>query len=142
MRITADLVPAHMKRTVDTVILEYCVGLGIFLREWIAVQAVMAEELKEIQASVSDPEGSQQGDDKPVKRTAATNNVQPLRPKITVGDGDSRLQALEKKVDELEKIMRRDNKRFQRMLMMLALSDDGDEEILDALKDQDKIDKI
>jgi hypothetical protein len=103
------------------------------------VKAVMAEELKEIQASITDPDDSQYGDDKPVKSAAAANNVQPLRPEITVGDGDSRLQALEKKVDELEKIMRRDNKRFQRMLMMLALSDDGDEEILEALKDQEKV---
>jgi hypothetical protein len=34
------------------------------------------------------------------------------------------------------------HKRFQRMLMMLAMSDDGDEEVLDALKEKDKIDKI
>ena len=47
-----------------------------------------------------------------------------------------------KKVAELEKTMRKDNKRFQRMLMMLAMSDDGDEEMLEALKGQDKVDKI
>ena len=52
------------------------------------------------------------------------------------------LQVLEKKVAELEKTMRKDSKRFQRMLMMLAMSDDGDEEILEALKGQDKADKI
>jgi hypothetical protein len=103
---------------------------------------VIAEELKEVQTSGAEPADSTKEADKAAGRTAAANNVQPLRPEITVGDGDSRLLALEKKVDELEKTMRRDSKRFQRMLMMLALSDDGDEEILDALKDQDKIDKI
>jgi hypothetical protein len=137
-------VPRRINKFCDRVLLYGCVeeSHNISVDD---VKAVMAEEVKEIQVSVTGTEDSQQGDDKPVNRAAAANNVQPLRPEITVGDGgssDSRLQALEKKVDELEKIMRRDNKRFQRMLMMLALSDDGDEEILEALKDQDKVDKI
>lgn len=106
------------------------------------VKVVMAEELNEIQTSKTGLAGSQHRDEKSVLRTTAASNVQPLRPKITVGDDDSRLQVLEQKVDELEKTLCRDSKRFHRMLMMLALSDDSDEEILEALKDQEKVDKI
>jgi general secretion pathway protein A len=134
-------IPRRINKFCDRVLLYGCVEEShhISIDD---VKAVIDEELKEIQTSISDTADSQHGNDKPVQDNAVANNVQPLRPEITVGDGDSRLQALEKKVDGLEKAMRRDNKRFQRMLMMLAMSDDGDEEILDALKDQDKLDKL
>jgi len=134
-------VPRRINKFCDRVLLYGCVeeSHNISVDD---VEAVIAEEVKEIQTSVTDSADLQQGGGKPAKRIAAANNVQPLRPEIMVGDGDSRLQALEKKVDELEKNIRRDNKRFQRMLMMLALSDDGDEEMLEALKDQEKADKI
>jgi putative secretion ATPase (PEP-CTERM system associated) len=134
-------VPRRINKLCDRLMLYGCVEEShhIDLED---VKAVIAEELKEVQTSGAEPADTVKEADKAAGRTAAANNVQPLRPEITVGDGDSRLLALEKKVDELEKTMRRDSKRFQRMLMMLALSDDGDEEILDALKDQDKIDKI
>jgi len=134
-------VPRRVNKFCDRVLLYGCVeeshSIGVD-----DVNAVIAEEQKEIQSSTPDPEDSHQRLDKPVKHAAIANNVQPLRPEITVGDGDSRLQTLENKVDELEKTMRKDSKRFQRMLMMLALSDDGDEELLEALKDQGKADNI
>jgi len=134
-------VPRRINKLCDRLMLYGCVEEShhIGMED---VKAVIAEELKEVQTSGAEPADTPKEADKAARRTAAANNVQPLRPEITVGDGDSRLLALEKKVDELEKTMRKDNKRFQRMLMMLAMSDDGDEEILDALKDQDKVDKI
>jgi len=133
-------VPRRINKLCDRVLLYGCVeeSHNITVDD---VKAVIEEELKEIQSSVVEPEDSSMGGGAPAGRMTAANNVQPLRPEITVGDGDGRLQALEKKVAELEKTMRRDNKRFQRMLMMLAMSDDGDEEILEALKDKDKADK-
>jgi len=134
-------VPRRINKFCDRVLLHGCVeeshSIGVD-----DVKAVIAEELSEIQTVKTGPADSQHRDEKPVLRTTAASNVQPLRPEIMVGDDDSRLQVLEQKVDELEKTMRRDSKRFQRMLMMLALSDDGDEEILEALKDQEKADKI
>jgi general secretion pathway protein A len=134
-------VPRRVNKFCDRMLLYGCVeeshSIGVD-----DVKAVIAEELSEIQASTADRGDSQQRCDKPVKPAAIANNVQPLRPEITVGDGDSRLLTLEKKVGELEMTMHKDSKRFQRMLMMLALSDDGDEELLEALKNQDKADKI
>ena len=134
-------VPRRINKLCDRVLLYGCVeeSHNITVDD---IKAVIEEELKEIQASPATPENSPTGNAVSAERTVATNNVQPLRPEIAVGDGDGRLQALENKVAELEKTMRRDNKRFQRMLMMLAMSDDGDEEILEALKDKDKADKL
>jgi len=133
-------VPRRINKLCDRVLLYGCVeeSHNISVDD---VKAVIEEELKEIQTATTEQEAPLKADVS-AGRTGETNNVQPLRPEITVGDGDSRLQALENKVAELEKTMRRDNKRFQRMLMMLAMSDDGDEEMLDALKDKDKMDKI
>jgi len=134
-------VPRRINKLCDRVLLYGCVeeSHNITVDD---VKAVIEEELKEIQTSTDEQDISSKGGELSVEPTIAANNVQPLHPQITVGDGDSRLQALENKVAELEKTMRRDSKRFQRMLMMLAMSDDGDEEILDALKDKDKMDKI
>jgi len=134
-------VPRRINKICDRVLLYGCVEEShhITVED---VKTVIAEEMKEIQASTIESEDSAAVTGSPAERTVAANNVQPLRPEIMVGDGDSRLQALENKVVELEKTMRRDNKRFQRMLMMLAMSDDGDEEILEALKDKDKVDKV
>ena len=133
-------VPRRINKLCDRVLLYGCVeeSHNITVDD---VKAVIEEELKEIQTS-TDEQDSHRRVVNCGRTDDAANNVQPLRPEITVGDGDSRLQALENKVAELEKTMRRDSKRFQRMLMMLAMSDDGDEEILDALKDKDKADKI
>jgi len=129
-------VPRRINKLCDRVLLYACVeeSHNITVDD---VKAVIEEELKEVQVSTDEQLLTAAESAAP---TMAANNVQPLHPEITVGDGDSRLQALENKVAELEKAMRRDNKRFQRMLMMLAMSDDGDEEILEALKD--KADKI
>jgi hypothetical protein len=134
-------VPRRINKFCDRVLLHACVeeshSIGVD-----DVKTVIAEELTEIQTVKTGPADSQHRNETSVLRTTAASNVQPLRPEIMVGDDDSRLQVLEQRVDELEKTMRRDSKRFQRMLMMLALSDDGDEEILEALKDQEKADKI
>ena len=134
-------VPRRINKLCDRVLLYGCVeeSHNITVDD---VKAVIEEELKEIQTSTGEQDISSKGSELSIEPTIAANNVQPLRPQITVADGDSRLQALENKVAELEKAMRRDNKRFQRMLMMLAMSDDDDEEILEALKDKDKADKI
>ena len=132
-------IPRRINKLCDRVLLYGCVeeSHNIGMDD---VKVVIEEELKEIQTATDEADSPIGGDVRP--QQAAANNVQPLRPEITVGDGDARLQALEKKVSELEKTMRKDNKRFQRMLMMLAMSDDGDEEMLEALKDKDKIDKV
>ena len=129
-------VPRRINKLCDRLLLYGCVeeSHGISLKD---VEAVVAEELKEVQAS-----GSKIEDEKMTGRTSAASNVQPFRRQAPAGDSDSRLQALENKVEELEQTMRRDNKRLQRMLMLLAMSDDGDEEMLEALKGRDKIDKI
>ena len=133
-------VPRRINKLCDRVMLYGCVeeshNIGVA-----DVKAVIEEELKEIQVSESDSKASSTNASVPAEPAVATSNVQPLRPEISVGDGDSRLQALENKVAELEKTLRRDNKRFQRMLMLLAMSDDGDEEILEAFKDKDKVDE-
>ena len=134
-------VPRRINKFCDRLLLHACVeeshSIGVD-----DAKAVMAEESREIQTLKTGPAGSQHSDEKPVLRATAASNVQPLRPEIPVGDDASRLQLLEQKVDELEKTMVKDSKRFQRMLMMLALSDDDDEEILEALKEQEKADKI
>ena len=132
-------IPRRINKLCDRVLLYGCVeeshNIGVD-----DVKAVIEEESKEIQTATDEVDSPKKGDVR--SQQEAANNVQPLRPEITVGDGDTRLQVLEKKVAELEKTMRKDNKRFQRMLMMLAMSDDGDEEMLEALKGQDKADKI
>ena len=132
-------VPRRINKLCDRVLLYGCVeeshNIGVD-----DVKAVIEEESKEIQTATDEVDLPKGGDVRP--QQAAANNVQPLRPEITVGEGDTRLHALENKVAELEKTMRKDSKRFQRMLMMLAMSDDGDEEMLEALKGQDKVDKI
>jgi len=68
-------------------------------------------------------------------------NVQPLRVENAISNDDRRLLALERKLENLEKTMRNDRKRLQRMIMMLALSDDNERELLDALKELNAADK-
>ena len=57
-----------------------------------------------------------------------------MRPENAVGIDNVRLLALEKKVGLLEETIRNDRKRFQRMLMMIALSDDKDVDLADMMK--------
>jgi hypothetical protein len=105
------------------------------------INTVIEDEKQELhatgEASPSDGRGSagkDAGKDHAV-------NVQPLRVENAISNDDRRLLALEKKVDFLEKTLRTDRKRIQRMIMMLALSDDNDKELLDVLKELGAADK-
>ena len=95
------------------------------------VNLVIADELQEMHASVQ----SLPVDEPPDPLQIAGNNVQPLRADNTVSNQERRLLALEQRLDLLEKTLRIDRKRMQRMLMMLAVSDDKDQELLDVLKE-------
>jgi hypothetical protein len=55
------------------------------------------------------------------------DNVQPLHPANTVSNAERRLIALEKKVGALEKTLRRDRRRMQRVITLLTHPDEDDE---------------
>jgi putative secretion ATPase (PEP-CTERM system associated) len=104
------------------------------------VNSVIDEEMQEMHAT-----GNVPGDPPQVEETVDSgkeygNNVQPLRVENTISNDDRRLIALEKKVELLEKTIRSDRKRIQRMIMMLALSDDNDKELIDVLKELEAAD--
>ena len=75
-------------------------------------------------------------DEAPKPAEPEGGNIQTLRVENAISNDDRRLLALEKKVDQLERTLRSDRKRFQRMLMLLALSDDNDKDLLDKFKVQ------
>ena len=105
------------------------------------INTVIEDEKQELhatgEASPSDDRASAGKDAGKVQAV----NVQPLRVENAISNDDRRLLALEKKVDSLEKTLRTDRKRIQRMIMMLALSDDNDKELLDVLKELGAADK-
>jgi len=126
-------VPRRINKFCDRLFLYGCVEEKHVIDE-ADVELVIEEESQEIQVtnlvsaeSPKDPEGSPGGRE-------IYNNVQALRPENAIGIDNARLQALEKKVGLLEDTIRNDRKRFQRMLMMLALSDDKDINLADMMK--------
>ena len=105
------------------------------------IDSVISDEIQEMH-STGDVSSEAMPDDEALQPPeTAGGNIQTLRVKNSISNDDRRLLSLEKKVDQLEKTLRTDRKRFQRMLMLLALSDDNDKDLLDKLKDLDVADK-
>ena len=133
-------VPRRINKLCDRLLLHGCIEelheLGVQ-----DINSVIEDEMQEIHSTgeVSDVTVPAVDEVKPAE--VPGGNVQPLRVENAISNDDRRLLALEKKMDQLEKSMRTDRKRFQRMLMMLALSDDNDKELLDILKELDAADK-
>jgi hypothetical protein len=105
------------------------------------VQSVIGEERLEMPPPPAEPEKPLRTDTKASIQSGAGAKVQSLHPDTMVTNNAPHIQALEKKVEELEATLRNDRKRFQRMIMMLALSDESDEELVDVLKDLSNADK-
>jgi hypothetical protein len=105
------------------------------------VKLVIKDEMKEMHSTGEVSDGTLPIDKEVRPSEVPGSNIQPLRVENTISNDDRRLRSLEKKVELLEKSVRNDRKRFQRMLMMLALSEDNDKELLDILKEMDAADK-
>ena len=133
-------VPRRVNKLCDRVLLHGCVEeLHRITKE--DVQSVIGEERLELQAPLAEPGKLQRREIKPAMQSGAGGKIQPLHPEASVASDAPRIQELEKKIEELETTLRNDRKRFQRMIMMLALSDESDEELVDVLKDLSNADK-
>ncbi len=104
------------------------------------VNLVIADEMQEMHATVNASVQSLPVDEALEPQRLHENNVQPLRADNRISNQERRLQALEQRVDLLEQTLRSDRKRMQRM-MMLAVSDDKDQEMQDVLKELDVADR-
>ena len=133
-------VPRRINKLCDRLLLHGCIEelheLGVQ-----DINSVIKDEMQEIHSTGEVSDGAVPAVDEVKPAEFPGGNVQPLRVENAISNDDRRLLALEKKMDQLEKSMRTDRKRFQRMLMMLALSDDNDKELLDILKELDAADK-
>ena len=133
-------VPRRINKLCDRLLLHGCIEelheLGVQ-----DITSVIKDEMQEIHSTGVVSDGTVPAVDEVKPAEFPGGNVQPLRVENAISNDDRRLLALEKKMDQLEKSMRTDRKRFQRMLMMLALSDDNDKELLDILKELDAADK-
>ena len=132
-------VPRRINKLCDRLLLHGCIEelheLGVQ-----DINSVIKDEMQEIHSTGEVSDGAVPAVDEVKPAEFPGGNVQPLRVENAISNDDRRLLALEKKMDQLEKSMRTDRKRFQRMLMMLALSDDNDKELLDILKELDAAD--
>ena len=99
------------------------------------VNLVIDDEMQEMHATVNTSDKSLPVDEGDNAERLHCNNIQPLHAANTVSNEDCRLLALEKRLDLLEKTMRHDRERIQRMVMLLPLSDDMDQELLDVMKE-------
>jgi len=97
------------------------------------VSAVIDDEMQEAHAAVNAADKSLPVEDASDIQNLHGSNVQPLRRDNTISIDDRRLLAMEKKLDLLEKTIREDRLRMQRVLVKLALSDDNDRARLDVL---------
>ena len=105
------------------------------------IDVVIDDEKQEMHATAAAREMPPAPDSQPPPTGQGENNVKPLRVENTISNDDRRLLALEKKLENLEETIRRDRKRIQRMIMMLALSEDHDKELLNVLKELDVADR-
>jgi putative secretion ATPase (PEP-CTERM system associated) len=112
------------------------------------INSVIEDEKQEMHAFAAEPEVSSSAGPETVPEVvnkaavaANENNVKPLRVENMISNDDRRLLALEKKLENLEETIRRDRKRIQRMIMMLALSDENEKELRDVLKELDAVEK-
>lgn len=133
-------VPRRINKLCDRLLLHACIEElhDIGLRD---VKLVIKDEMKEMHSTGEVSDGTLPIDKEVRPSEVPGGNIQPLRVENTISNDDRRLRSLEKKVELLEKSVRNDRKRFQRMLMMLALSEDNDKELLDILKEMDAADK-
>lgn len=108
------------------------------------------ENLVKIVADEASQEFSNQSPDENVGRNnmpaerqtiQAVDNVQPLRSANTVSNSERRIAALEKKVESLEQSLCSDRKRIKRLIMLLALSDDGSEDIPQTFRELKELDQ-
>jgi putative secretion ATPase (PEP-CTERM system associated) len=133
-------VPRRINKLCDRLLLHGCIEE---LHELCVkdINAVIRDEMQEMHATGEISNGALPVQEEVKPAGVQVDNVQPLRVENAISNDDRRLLSLEKKVEMLEKSIRNDRKRFQRMLMMLALSDDDDKELLEMLKELDAADK-
>jgi len=99
------------------------------------VSSVIEDEMQEIHASAVSVNKSLPVDREVDPSVLHGSKVQSLHAENTVSNADRRLLALEKRLELIEKSMRNDRMQIQRMIMMLACSDDKDQALLDVLKE-------
>ena len=133
-------VPRRINKLCDRLLLHGCIEelheLGVK-----DIDSVIGDEMQEMHSTGEVSSEAMPVNDALQQAEPAGGNIQTLRVENAISNDDRRLLALEKKVDQLEKTLRTDRKRFQRMLMLLALSDDNDKDLLDKLKELDAADK-
>jgi hypothetical protein len=105
------------------------------------VSSVIEDEMQEMHVQVDVVDKSLPVDDNTDTSTPHGSNVQSLRMQNTITNDDRRLLALEKKLELIEKSLRDDRMRIQRMIMMLSLSDDLDRDLLEVREEPSIADK-
>ncbi len=133
-------VPRRINKICDRLLLHGSIeGLHVIgLKD---INEVITDEMGEAHAAVGTTDQSAPpaaGTDTAVARNS---NVQPLRVENAISNDDRRLLALERKLELLEKTIRDDRRRFKRIIMALALSDELDQEQLNALQELGGSDK-
>ena len=132
-------VPRQINKLCDRVLLHGCVEELHDIDEAV-VSAVIEEESQEMPASDADAESLSRADAESSARAETGNNIPSLHPANTISNDDRRLLALEKRVDALEKTLRKDRDRLQRVLKILAASDDHDAPLPDGIRGLDEVD--
>jgi hypothetical protein len=131
-------IPRRVNLLADRILLQCCVE-ELHRVDGAVVRTVSEEARQEF--PMQDPGETDEGEgSEPIHSDKAADNVQPLHPGNTVSNTERRLMALEKKVGMLEKTLRRDRKRMQRVITLLTHPDEDDEatESNIAQKDIDK----
>jgi general secretion pathway protein A len=132
-------VPRQINKLCDRVLLHGCVE-ELYDIDEAAVSAVIEEESQEMHASDADAESLSRVDAESSARAETGNNTPSLHLANTISNDDRRLLALEKRVDALEKTLRKDRDRLQRVLKVLAASDDHDAPLPDGIRGLDEVD--
>jgi putative secretion ATPase (PEP-CTERM system associated) len=135
---TTSGIPRRVNLLADRILLQCCVEE--LHRVDGAVVRTVAEEARQEFPMQDAGDTSEEGISEPFDGDKAADNVQPLHPANTVSNTERRLIALEKKVGMLEKTLRRDRKRMQRVITLLTHPDEDDETSESSLaqKDRDK----
>ena len=131
-------IPRRINLLADRVLLHCCVEELHQIDE--AVVKTVAEEARQefpMQASDKLTEPVQSDSD---NQKCAGDNVQPF-PANTISHSDRRLLALERKVAVLEKTLRNERKRMQRLISLLAQPDDDADDMTDSNSTRTDMDK-
>jgi hypothetical protein len=102
---------------------------------------VIQEELQEAHATNAFGDRVPQGQVAEIQRKAASESVQPLRVENAISNDERRLLALERKVEQLEKIIQSDRAHLHNALRKFSLSGDDVKEKLDLTRDLEIVDK-